>query len=208
MAGLFLATLAAAPLAADNEWEPLFDGSSLEGWFNPYEWGQAAVVDGEIRLISPESKKFFLLTEKEYSDFVFEAEVRLPEGKANSGFVFRCNYEPNRVWGYQAEVDPTDRAWSGGLYDEGRRQWLHPQKPIDSEYNQKHWTEERRNAFNNGEWNHYRIQCEGERIRIWVNDVLTTDLTDDLDSKGPLGIQHHGEEGQVYRFRNLRVKEL
>ena len=28
------------------------------------------------------------------------------------------------------------------------------------------------------------------------------------DAKGPVGIQHHGEKGQTYRFRNLRIKEL
>lgn len=24
--------------------------------------------------------------------------------------------QPNRVWGYRAEVDPSGRAWSGGLW--------------------------------------------------------------------------------------------
>ena len=29
-----------------------------------------------------------------------------------------------------------------------------------------------------------------------------------MDSQGYIGIQHHGERGKVYRFRNLRIKEL
>jgi hypothetical protein len=38
--------------------------------------------------------------------------------------------------------------------------------------------------------------------------VVTTDAEDDKDASGPVGIQHHGEKGQTYRFRNLRIKEL
>lgn len=192
---------------SDGGWVDLFDGKSLENWFNPYDWGEAVAQKNEIQLHTI-ARKFFLMTKKTYSDFIFEAEVRLPEGVSNSGFMFRSHFEPNRVWGYQAEVDPSDRAWSGGLYDEGRRGWIHPKQPIDSDYNKENWTEERRNAFKLGEWNHYRIHCEGNRIRIYVNGILTTDLEDDLDQVGRIGLQHHGEVGQTYRFRNLRIKEL
>ncbi len=208
---LAIASPSAVSMATANEseegWVALFDGKSIDGWFNPFDWGEAVVKDGEIHLHTI-ARKFFLLTEYTYSDFIFEAEVRLPEGKSNSGFMFRCHYEPNRVWGYQAEVDPTDRAWSGGLYDEARRGWIHPKQPVDSDYNKEHWTEERRNAFKLGEWNHYRIHCEGDRIRIYVNGVLTTDVTDSLDHTGRIGLQHHGEVGQVYRFRNIRIREI
>lgn len=211
----FIFLLAAAtvllPISAaakdDDGWIDLFDGESLENWFNPFEWGEAVVQNNEIQLHTI-ARKFFLMTKKTYSDFIFEAEIRLPEGVSNSGFQFRSHFEPNRVWGYQAEVDPSDRAWSGGLYDEGRRGWIHPKQPIDSDYNRENWTEERRNAFKNGEWNRYRIHCEGDHIRIYVNDVLTTDLRDDVDGVGRIGLQHHGEVGQIYRFRNLRIKEL
>ena len=48
----------------------------------------------------------------------------------------------------------------------------------------------------------------GEKISVWVNGVQTLDISDDLDSEGYIAIQHHGEKGQVYCFRNLRIKEL
>jgi len=38
--------------------------------------------------------------------------------------------------------------------------------------------------------------------------VVTTDIEDDADAEGVIGIQHHGEKGQTYKFRNLRIKEL
>jgi len=191
--------------AETGGWVDLFDGKTLAGWTNPYEYGEATAVDGEIHLVA--DKKFFLCTDKTYSDFIFEAEVLMPEGKSNSGFLFRCHVAPNRAWGYQAEVDTAERAWSGGFYDEGRRGWISPEKPDDSPSGQA-FREKTRGSFKRYDWNTYRIQAEGNRIRIWVNGVLCNDLTDDVDAEGYIGIQHHGEKGKLYRFRNLRIKEL
>ncbi|MFH5802827.1 DUF1080 domain-containing protein [Alienimonas sp. DA493] len=204
-----LALLAPAALAddaqSDDGFTPLFDGETLEGWKNPYEWGEAEVVDGEIRLKA--DRKFFLVTEKEYDDFIFEGEVHLPEGPANSGFMFRANVEPNRVYGYQAEVDGSDRGWSGGLYDEGRRGWFISPKRGDKA-SEKAFKERAGDTFKRNGWNTYRITCKGDHITIAVNGTVTSDFRDAVDAKGHLAIQHHGEKGAVYRFRNLRVKSL
>ncbi|VGO19294.1 3-keto-disaccharide hydrolase [Pontiella sulfatireligans] len=191
--------------AETGGWVDLFDGETLTGWNNPYEWGESKVVDSEIQLMA--NKKFFLCTEKTYSDFIFEAEILMPESKSNSGIMFRCHVEPNKVYGYQAECDTSERAWSGGLYDEGRRKWLNPRKPNDSPSGNA-FREKTKGSFKRHDWNKYTIQCEGPRLRIWVNGVLCTDYTDDLDASGYIAIQHHGEDGQLYRFRNIRIKEL
>lgn len=189
----------------DKGWVDLFDGKTLNGWTNPYDRGEARVVDGEIHLTS--NDKFFLVTEKTYADFIFEGEVKLPEGQSNSGFMFRAHVKPNKVYGYQAEVDASDRAWSGGLYDEARRGWLNPLKPNDSP-SADAFREKTKGSFKRYDWNTYRIRAEGAHLQIWVNDVLCTDYTDDMDAEGHIAIQHHGEDGQVYSFRNLRIKEL
>ena len=112
------------------------------------------------------------------------------------------------MFGYQAEVDGSDRNWSGGLYDEGRRGWIHPKKPIINPYNDEHWKKNRSGAFKRSDWNHYKIRCLGEHIQIWVNGIKTTDLKDSTDAKGFIAIQHHGEKGQVYRFKNIKILEL
>jgi|GEM_PF-734367 len=197
------ATATGATTAGD--WTPLFDGKTLDGWTNPYKWGKATVVDGEIHLTTTRSK-FFLTTEKQYADFIFEVEVKMPEGKSNSGFMFRCHRKPNRVFGYQAEVDPSDRKWSGGLYDEGRRGWLYPNKRKKETI-----AAFRKNAgdsFKRNDWNKYRIECVGTSLKISVNGVQTTDFNDSMDAQGYLALQHHGEKGKIYRFRNIRIKVL
>jgi len=201
----FAALGCTANQSQEEGWTVLFDGKTLNGWNNPYNRGEAKVVDGEIHLTS--NDKFFLVTDKTYANFIFEGEVKMPEGKANSGFMFRAHVQPNKVWGYQAEVDTTARGWSGGLFDEARRRWLNPTNPADSPTGNA-FREKTQGAFKRLDWNKFRIQAEGSRLRIWVNDVLCTDYIDDMDAAGVIGLQHHGEDGQLYRFRNICIKEL
>ena len=213
---LALALVASAEEPKETGFTDLFNGEDVEGWKNPYGHGAVTVVDGEIHLLA--DKKFFLVTEDTFSDFELEVDIKLPEGKANSGVMFRCNVEPNKVFGYQAECDGSDRRWSGGLYDEGRRGWIWPsqkgrtKEPKFLEHekeSQAHFAKpEVRAALKRTDWNTYRITCLGNKIKIEVNGVVTTEFEDDTDAGGPIGIQHHGENGQVYKFRNIRIREL
>lgn len=188
----------------EGEFVTLFDGETLEGWHNPYEWGEVWVEDGEVRLRA--DQKFFLVTDRQYGDFELQAEVMLPDAESNSGIMFRAHVEPNNVYGYQAEVDPTERAWSGGLYDEGRRGWLHPVR--EDEASVQAFRSNAGDAYRPDAWNAYQIRAVGDSLFINLNGVQTTAIRDTVDERGHIGIQHHGEEGKVYRFRNLRIREL
>jgi hypothetical protein len=195
----FVALLACLTLhteaRAEDGFKPLFDGKSTNGWTKPYDWGDVAIVDGEIQLTG--NKKFFLVTEKTYKNFILEGEVLCPEG-GNSGFQFRCHYTKNKLWGYQAEVDTSGRKWAGGLYDEGRRAWLVNLKDKP----------EAQAAFKNGTWNKYRVEANGDHLKIFVNGVQTVDFHDKEDAEGHIALQHHGEKGLTYKFRNVQIKEL
>ncbi len=200
----------------ESETIALFDGKTLNGWKNPFDYGDAKVVDGEIHLLS--DKKFFLVTEESFDDFEVSVDIHLPEGKANSGVMFRAHVEPNKVFGYQAECDGSNRCWSGGLYDEGRRGWVWPSQTgrtkeekflAYKKESQAHFAKpEVKGALKRNGWNTYKITCKGSHIKIEVNGVVTTELDDDTDASGPIGIQHHGEDGQTYRFRNITIKKL
>jgi hypothetical protein len=195
LAAIPISAWAAEDPAAGGDLLPLFDGKSLSGW-KVAGAGKFDVEDGAIRAAS--DKKSFLCTEKTYGDFVLELETLLKDG-GNSGVQFRSHLRgKDVVFGYQAEIDTSKRAWSGGLYDEGRRAWLNPLegKPALQA------------AFRSGEWNRYRVACIGDWIRIWVNGVLTTDERDPLDLEGFIALQHHGEKGKVYRWRDIRLREI
>lgn len=211
----FAASTSDAEQLTARGYRPLFNGDDLEGWRNPYNHGTAKVVDGEIHLRA--DKKFFLVTEGTFADFSLVADIKLPEGPANSGVMFRSHVEPNRVYGYQAECDGSPRRWSGGLFDEGRRKWIWPSiqgrsEPESLEYEKKpaefFAKPEIQNALKRNDWNRYVIDCQGDQIRIALNGIQVTDLRDSLDSRGHIGIQHHGEKGQLYRFRNIFIKPL
>ncbi len=201
-----LALCAVTSAASADGWTPLFDGKTLNGWRNPYTWGETKVVGKEVHLTA--EKKFFLVTEKSYTDFVFEVDIFLPPGQANSGVMFRAHVQPNKVFGYQAEVDGDPvRKWSGGLYDEGRRMWF--ASPIKGDAaSEKAFRDRAGEAFERDSWNTYRITCQGPRLKIEINGVVTTDIKDSMDASGPIGLQHHGEKGQTYKFRNARIKAL
>lgn len=221
---LFLIT---SPLLYAQQKHNLID-ANMSQFSNVYSYGSATVTaDGVVELNAPAN--FFFLTKKRYKDFILEAEVKMPDVTeySNSGIIFRAQVIGEKgnqqAMGYQAEVDPSDRKWSGGLYDQARRQWLHPlhktRSNPDEDFKQNlspDWTEERANAYQHLAWNHYRIECRGDEIKIYVNGVLTTHVKDSKDAEGHIGIQHHGskefkETGKtinVVRFRNLFITEL
>jgi len=200
-----LLLLFALPLAAQPGWQSLFNGKDLTGWKKLNGQAEYHVHDGEIVGISKMgTPNTFLCTEKNYGDFILELEVKV-DPSLNSGIQFRSNsslgFQNGRVHGYQAEIDPSPRAYSGGIYDEARRGWIYPLSE----------NEAGRRAFKNGEWNRYRVEAIGHDIRIWLNGVNTANLVDDLTPSGFIGLQVHsiGDkelEGKVIRWRNVRIK--
>jgi Domain of Unknown Function (DUF1080) len=182
----------------------LFDGKSTAGWVQRGGKAVYAVEDGALVgrtvLDTPNS---FLCPPKEYADFVLEFEVWV-DPKLNSGVQVRSESRPDYrngvVHGYQIEIDPSERAWSGGIYDEQRRGWL--TNPKDDPAAQK--------AFKVGEWNRYRVEASGDRLRTWINEVPVSDLTDGMTRSGFIGFQVHQakEAGLVVRWRNIRIEEL
>ena len=119
--------LATSVRAADTEkgFVPLFDGKTLDGWKQHGGKAKYAVEDGAIIGTSvPNTSNSFLCTEKTYGNFILELEFKV-DPELNSGVQIRSEVNANdRVFGYQVEIDPSARAWSGGIYDEGRRGWL------------------------------------------------------------------------------------
>lgn len=186
--------------AVDAAPTPLFDGqTALTRWSHV---GDAAYrLDGDVLVgnAGPRRKQSFLVSEETLHDFELLVDVKIAV-LGNSGIQLRSHVSPDgRLHGYQAEIDPTDRSWSAGIYDEGRRGWLN-----DLSDNRP-----AREAFDRGGWNTYRIRCEGPRIRTWLNGVPAADLLDGADLSGHLGFQIHGGDDDIeIRWRGARVQRL
>ena len=203
---LFLTCWTVVVADSTDGFAPLFNGKTLDGWKQLGGKAKYTVEDGVIVGSSvPNTSSSFLCTEKNYGDFILELEFKVDD-TLNSGVQVRSHsipsYKNGRVYGYQVEIDPSKRAWSGGIYDESRRGWLDDLK--DNEPAQK--------AFRHNDWNKFRVRCEGDSIKTWLNDVPAADLRDSLTKNGFIGLQVHGVGGNktpmCVRFRNIRLKEL
>jgi hypothetical protein len=202
---LILLLLILPTLSFSQDWQSLFNGKDLKGWKQLNGQAKYEVKNNEIVgttvLNQPNS---FLVTEETFGDFVLELEFKL-DAEMNSGLQFRSeskpDYQNGRVHGYQMEIDPSPRAWTGGIYDEGRRDWLYP-----LEYNP-----EGKKAYKKADWNKCRIECIGNVLRTWVNGIPTGHVVDNLTSKGFIALQVHSiskqeEVGKQIRWRNIRIQ--
>jgi len=208
-AALFAVTLLFGSFYAaadDGGFVPLFDGKTLDGWKQLGGKADYKAEDGQIVGSSvPNTSNSFLCTEKHYADFILEYEFKV-DPSLNSGVQVRSNsmadYKNGRVHGYQVEIDPSPRAWTAGIYDEGRRGWL----------NNLAKNEPARKAFKQNEWNKVRVEAIGDSIKTWLNDVPAADLKDSMTASGFIGLQVHGvgkrTEPLEVRWRNLRIKEI
>ncbi|MEX0779999.1 MAG: DUF1080 domain-containing protein [Balneolales bacterium] len=192
-------------LQAQDGWQELFNGQNFDGWEvlggNADYYIEDDVIVGEAVPNTPNS---FLTTTRDYSDFILEYDVYL-DNSLNSGVQIRSNSNPDyrngRVHGYQVEIDPSDRAWTGGIYDEGRRGWLYPLS----------LNPQAGSAFRSAQWNRFRVEAIGNTINIWVNGIHATRLVDDMTDQGFIGLQVHSINnealvGAQIKWRNLRIR--
>lgn len=193
------------PAIKSSDWELLFNEQNLNNWEIRNGTAQYKIEDkvliGTAKLNTPNT---FLCTKKVYDDFILELELKV-DHPLNSGIQIRSNsiptYYEGAVHGYQVEVDPSPRAFSGGIYDESRRGWIYPLCENSAG----------RKGFKNGEWNKYRIEAIGASIRVWVNGIPTANLRDNLTPTGFIGLQVHsiGKDtsmvGKTVQWKNIKI---
>lgn len=196
--------------AQNGEWQSLFDGKTLNGWKQltgsaTYTVENGTIVGTTVRS-SPNS---FLVSDQRFSgDFVLEMETMMTDTNTNSGVQFKSNFDAKanngkgRVFGYQYELDPSSRKWSGGLYDEGRRDWLYP-----GSYNPKG-----QKMFTSNVFHKMRIECIGNTVKTWLDGVPVSYLVDSLTAnEGIFALQVHSigrpeYEGIKIFWKNIRVQ--
>ena len=211
LAVVMFVSIAAVPAFA-GEWTKLFDGKTLDGWTQrngtaTYRVEEEAII-GKTNQGSPNS---FLCSNKDYSDFELEFEVKV-HNKLNSGVQIRSQTrdgtKTGRVNGPQVEIEASgpDGGEAGYVYGEATgRGWLTPEDRLKPH-----------KQFKDGQWNKYRIVARGSRIQTWINGKFIEDLTDEptykTHPKGFIGLQVHGigKEPGPYEvaWRNIQIKVL
>jgi hypothetical protein len=194
------------PPSEKAPWVDLFNGENLNGWYIKGGDAKYKVKDGAIvgsTVYDTKSESTFLISDEMYGDFILELDFKV-DSSMNSGIQIRSNsfdhYMDGRVHGYQIEIDPSERAWTAGIYDSSRRGWLFPL--VDNPKAQK--------AFKQNEWNAIRVEAIGDTIKTWINGVPAAHLIDDKTHRGFIALQVHGigendQEGTEIMWKNIKI---
>lgn len=220
-----LCAAVSATAAAQEQWEPLFDGKTLHGWTRMGGDASFRVEQGAIvGTTAPDTPNSFLCTEREYGNFILELEFKVDEG-LNSGVQFRSQFTDGLVRGYQYEIDPDrttmyeslpanldadgrqiapgtqPRSWTGGIYDEKRRGWIGDLTRNPAA----------RDAFRPGTWNRLRVEARNDVLKTWINGVHAVTVIDYMTPSGFIALQVHAvpkyEKMQI-AWRDIRIQDL
>lgn len=207
---LTLTPLSTSPRAADDDgFETLFDGESLDGWHGDDQlWSveDGAIVgttDGEI----PDNT--FLISDREFSNFVLKVKFRLHDHRGNSGIQFRSQelkelngreLPPFVVGGYQADI--ASERYMGILYGEKTDRGI----IVDTSDEVRAALEE---AVHKDDWNEYVITADGDHITQVLNGVTTVDIVDPEGAdSGIIALQLHRGHNMKISFKDLMIKVL
>ncbi|HMN95559.1 MAG TPA: DUF1080 domain-containing protein [Phycisphaerales bacterium] len=207
------------PTAPAAPWIDLLEGEQTR-WLP--RGGDAEIrieqVDGVPTVIGqakPGTPNTFLVSSTAFDDFELSYEAWI-HPLLNGGVQIRSavigglDRREGALRGIQVELDPSPRGYSGGLYDEARRGWLHP----------LHAAPAARSAFRPGAWNRFHVIARGPVIETWINGVPAASVFDALDASGHLALQVHSVSAETaaqaeaegspleVRYRGLRLRRL
>lgn len=210
---LILALLSFSIFAADEEgFVPMFNGKDLSGWVNancaPETW---TVKDGVICCTGKPTGA--LRTEKQYENFILEAEWRHLSKGGNSGiFIWGTPISaPGQPFLRGIEVQVLENDYPA----KGKNEWftthgdvfpIHgaTMKPLGKHNGSRSFPSEERSKPS-PEWNHYRIECNNGSLRLHVNGKMVSGGDECNYRKGYLALE---SEGAPVEFKNVRIKEL
>ena len=223
VASVLLLSLCAGAISA-AEFQPIFDGASLQGWksLNMSYW---SVRDGAITGQStPEnpctSNQFLVWQGGDVADFELKLKFRVEGNNGNSGVQFRSVLRPDGLAvGYQADIYKSG-PYLGGVCDE-----LHARRGdelLSGNGNRTVIDANGRRTVSKlgemavlkppGEWNDYHITAKGQQIVLEINGVRSTDLVDQeeghFDLSGILGLQLRSGEPMTVQFKDIELKKL
>jgi hypothetical protein len=216
--------------AAEQGFQPLFDGKSLAGWEgNPKLWSvQEGAITGQTTAENPTKDNTFLIwTNGTVGDFELRFTYRIiPEdekGFGNSGVQYRSKVIDPAKWivgGYQAdfEAGPT---YSGILYEERMSRGImagRGEKVVWDKDGKKEVTGSVGDStaiqasIKQGDWNDYVVIARVNHLQHSINGKQNVDVTDETESKrassGVLALQLHAGPPMKVQFKDIRIKKL
>jgi hypothetical protein len=187
---LFLA-LALAPIK-EPKMKKIFNGKNLDGWVVPENniWWSAG--GGLLSVKSdPDKTGSVLWTEKEYEDFIVQADFKMGEGTVDSGIFLRSEDQQIQI-GISGSLN---RDMTGSPYIPGKGY------PVEAEGVE--------DLLKLDDWNTMRVQAKGNVYTVWLNgQEVMTYMSENAPTEGPLGLQLHPNNDMSIDFRNIMVAAL
>jgi 3-keto-disaccharide hydrolase len=190
-----LLVLAVPAVAADA---PAGDFLKSDNWEGLMEYWK---VEGTtLTGSSPEGLKFntFLCSKKKFKDFELKFQVRLKEGKGNSGVQIRSEVFDRKNFAVKGPQCDIGAGYWGSLYGEHFGGMM-KEAPRD-QVNEK---------LKKDDFNDYHIKCVGKHVTISVNGVTTVDQDfEKLPDEGIIAFQLHAGGPMEVTFKDVSFKDL
>ncbi len=193
-----------------DDWIPLFDGETLEGWTASENTDSWKIEEGAIVTGGERSHLFYTgdVQDHNFKNFEFSVDV-MTQPNSNSGVYIHTEFQ-EEGWpakGYECQVlnstvpgDYVERKMSGSIYAV-RNIW----KAVQAD----------------NEWYTYRIVVQGKTVQTYINDLLLAEYTEPetlwrpegwagrklSPGGGTFAFQCH-DPGSVVAYKNIKVKPL
>src|SRR5262249_44382181 len=145
----------------------------------------------------------YLITEKEYENYVLTVEWQWGEKPGNSGVFVHVSGE-DKIWpkGVEAQLQ---NGRAGDFWLVGEFKLKVDEKRQDPKV-ARHFLRLKDNVEKPaGEWNKYEITCKGDTIKLVVNGETVNEGTNAEATKGKILLQSEGAE---IHFRNIELKPI
>lgn len=207
-------------VAAEPDFERIFDGETLRGWSgDPELWSvQENAITGVTTDEEPLEYNKFLIWDGEVENFHLRAEVRLI-GNSNSGIQYRSKHLKDEgeyvVGGYQCDIHPKAEN-NGMLYHERGRGIVakHGQKVIVDNAGAK-WitgTTGPVQQIKLEEWNTFEIIAIGNKLVHKLNGEVCAEIIDHHEDrrlmKGVIALQVHRGPAMRIQVKDIELKRL
>ena len=190
---IFLLTLACTPAEETaSGMTEIFNGSDLEGWQIPDNNIWWSVEDGMLKAASDTAQTGSILwTEKEYGDFIVQADFKMGEGTVDSGIFLRSDDQQIQI----GESGSLKRDMTASPYIAGEGY------PVEAEGVQK--------LLKMDGWNTLKVKAQGGMYTTWLNGQEVMNYTaQEVQQSGPIGLQLHPNRDMTIDFRNIMVEEI
>lgn len=189
---LFIVLLLFAFTSFGQKTKKIFNGKNLDGWVVPSPNNDNWTAEkGILHVKSSDDKKGSILwTEKEYTDFVIEAEYKDISGVVDTGIFLRSETDQIQI-GISGSLK---KDVTGSPYIPGKRYPVFA--AIDG-------------VLKPGEWNHIKVKVVDNTYTVWLNgQEVMTYTSEDIPEKGPVGLQLHPGNTMAVDYRNIKLAEL